>query len=65
MIKNRFLAFGLFIVCFVAFWNLIDFLYTTFISDSEYHFGVGLDLSLPIIVAIVIGFYLFLRKRDS
>ncbi len=63
MIKNKYIAFGLFVVLFMAFWNLLDYLYSTFIAKSAYQFGAGIDLGLPIVVAIVAGYFAFLRKK--
>lgn len=34
MIKNKYVAFVLFVIAFLAFWNLADYLYTTFITNG-------------------------------
>jgi len=60
MIKNKKLAFGLFVVLFMAFWNLLDFIWTAVISGSSYHFSSGTDLAIPLILAIVMD-----RNRSS
>ena len=65
MIKNKYVAFVLFVIVFLAFWNLADFLYTTFITNGAYHFTAGIDGALPVGVAIVSGYLLFVRKNPD
>ena len=65
MIKNKYVAFILFIIIFLAFWNLADYLYTTFITSGAYLFSVGPDGLLPAVVAIVSGYLLFMRKNSD
>ena len=63
MIKNKKTVFGLFVVLFLLFWNLLDFLYSTLVAGSSYQFAAGIDLVSPLAAAIVIGYFLFLRKK--
>ena len=65
MIKNKYAAFVLFVVVFLAFWNLADYLYTTFITSGTYHFAAGTDGALPVGIAIVSGYLLFVRKNSD
>jgi len=65
MIKNKYIAFVLFFIIFSAFWNLADYLYTTFITNGTYHFAVGTDGIIPATVAIVSGYLLFIRKNSD
>ncbi len=65
MIKNKYVAFVLYIIVFFAFWNLADYLYTTFITGGSYHFSAGTDGALPAAVAIVSGYLLFVRKNSD
>jgi F0F1-type ATP synthase membrane subunit a len=62
MIKSRSAAFGLYIVLFLAFWNLLDWLYTAFIAGGAYSFTAGGDLIVPLAAALVTGYLLFMRK---
>ena len=64
MIKNKYVVFILFIIIFWAFWNLADYLYTTFITSVAYHFAAGTDGILPAVVAIFSGYLLFVRKNS-
>lgn len=65
MIKNKYFAFVLFVIAVLAFWNLFDYLYSTLITRSAYQFAMGSDLGLPVVVAIVAGYLLFLRKKSD
>ncbi len=65
MIKNKYAAFVLFVIVFLGLWNLVDYLYTTFITNGTYQFAAGTDLVIPVIVSIVSGYFLFLRKNSD
>lgn len=65
MIKNKYVAFVLFVIAFLAFWNLADYLYTTFITNGAYHFAAGSDGTLPVGIALVSGYLLFVRKNSD
>ena len=65
MIKNKYAAFALFIVLVIAFWNLFDFLYGTFITGKGYSFESGLDGGLPLVVGIIVGYLTILRGKDG
>ena len=65
MIKNKYAAFVLFVIVFLALWNLADYLYTSFIVSGTYHFAAGTDGALPAALAIVSGYLLFVRKNSD
>ncbi len=65
MVKNKYVAFVLYIIAFLAFWNLADYLYTTFLTGGAYHFTAGVDGALPVGIAIVSGYLLFVRKNSD
>ncbi|MBQ6518087.1 MAG: hypothetical protein IJI14_05160 [Anaerolineaceae bacterium] len=65
MIKNKYAAFVLFVIAFLALWNLADYLYTTFITNGTYQFSVGTDAVIPAAAAIISGYLLFLRKNSD
>ena len=65
MIKNRFVAFVLFVVLVLVFWNVIDYLVAAFITRSPWQFPTGSDMITPLVVSIVMGCILFLRKPRS
>ena len=64
MIKNKYVAFSLFAVVFLALWQLLDFLYNTFITKIGYQFSPIIDLIVPLAVAVTVGYLLFLRKKS-
>ncbi len=63
--KNKYLEFGLFIVLVVAFWNLFDWLYSSFITRSADHFTWGSDLRIPLVGGAVMGYLTVLRKNKA
>lgn len=63
MIKNKYVAFGLFVVLFLFLWQLLDFFYNTFITKIGYQFSPIIDLTVPLVVAITVSYLLFLRKK--
>ncbi|MBR2782871.1 MAG: hypothetical protein IKD93_01575 [Firmicutes bacterium] len=60
MIKNKYLAFVLFVLLVLVFWNLLDWLFTAFITHGSYRLGGG-DIFIPLVVAAVIGSTTILR----
>lgn len=52
----------LFVVIFVGVWNLLDLMYSSFITRSGYQFGIVDDLLLPLLLAIVIDIPIFIKK---
>ena len=65
MIKNKYVAFCIFLVLSFALWQLLHFLYTTFITRSGYQFSPIIDLVVPLAVAITVGWLLFLRNKKK
>ena len=65
MIRNKKLAFGLFVVLAVVLWNLLDYLWSVFIAGNPYHFSGGTDVGAPLIPAMIIGYLLFLRNKEE
>lgn len=63
MIKNKAVAFIVFIIVFFAVWNLCDFLFTTFINNSVFNFTVLGNAIVPTVVAVVVGFITVFRKK--
>ena len=44
--------------------NLFDFIYSEFITESDYRFKVAVDFGLPALVGAIVGYFTFLRKKD-
>jgi len=63
MIRNKYIAFVMFVIIFLALWNLADYLYATLITNETYHFAAGSDGVIPAAVAIVSGYLIFIRNN--
>ena len=63
LIKNKYLAFGLFVALFLVLWHLLDCLFNTFITGKGYQFSPIIDLVVPLAVSVTVGCILFLRKK--
>ena len=63
MMKNKYVVFGLYVILFLTFWNVLDFLYSTLITNSKYQFGAGSDLFTPLVAALASGYLFFLRGK--
>lgn len=62
---NRNAAFGLYVVLFMVFWNLLDFLYAVLIARSGYRFTLTADGTVPVGMALVSGYLFFLRNGND
>lgn len=63
MVKDKKTTFVIFVVIFMALWNLLDFLYSTLITKSGYQFKSTTDLMIPLGLALVLGYLQFLRNE--
>ena len=45
---NKKIAFGLFVILFLVFWNVLDFLFATFVTRNGYQFNGMTDLAVPL-----------------
>lgn len=59
------LKFALFIIVFIGFSILLNFLYSTFITGSEYQFNVGTDILTPVTISLIIGYTLFFYNKKK
>ena len=50
----------LYAVLFVAVYNLLDFLLSTFMFKSGYHFNISVDLIIPLVLSAM---YLHTREK--
>lgn len=65
MIKNKYIAFGMFIAFALIFWNFLDVLFSALISHTTYVFAPGRGLILPLVTACVVGYFTILRRFDD
>ena len=63
MVKDKKTAFVIFVLIFMALWNLLDFLYNTVITKIGYQFKTTTDLLIPLGMALVLGYLQFLRNE--
>ncbi len=52
-----------YIAIFIGVYTLLDYLYSRFITSSEFEFSIGANLIFPGTLALVTGLFMFWRKR--
>lgn len=62
MNKNKYFTYALFIILFLIFWNLFDYLFKTFFAELTYQFNMN-NLIIPFVVSIVIGYLIFIKEK--
>ena len=65
MIKNKKTAFVLYVVLFLLFWNVLEYIYSVLITQQPYYFTPGTDMGLPVILALISGYIFFLRNKSE
>ena len=65
MIKNRLLSVALLVLFCVIFWNAMDYIYTSLITQKGYSFSLFSDVCLPAVIGVTVGFITILRKGHS
>ncbi|MBE5870093.1 MAG: hypothetical protein E7294_02350 [Lachnospiraceae bacterium] len=65
MIKNKFGMFVVYCVMFTLFWNLMDYVHATVIMKGAFSFDPGRNLTEPLAIAVAVGYFLYLRKKDD
>ena len=55
-------AFAIYIVIFMAVWQLLEFLYGRFITGSGFQFSVMSNIVFPLILAAVTGYFAVMKK---
>ena len=54
MKDNKLVSILIYIIVFVLAWNILDYLYTSFITRGSYQFSVSTDMIVPLTVMIII-----------
>ena len=54
MKDKRLVSILLYIIVFTATWNVLDFLYSTLIAHTGYHFSCTTDMAAPLMVMVLI-----------
>ena len=65
MIKNKKTAFVLYVVLFLLFWNVLEYIYSVLITQQPYQLVLGTDMGLPVILALTSGYIFFLRNKSE
>ena len=61
--QNRKVAWAVYVVCFLLIWNILEFIYTVFLTGTPWHFTIGQNGGLPLIIALVSGYFLIVRRQ--
>ena len=62
--NKKFLLIAEYIIGFVLVWNLLDFLYSTFITKTTYHFSLSQDMLIPLgMMVIILSVQMFGKKK--
>ncbi len=65
MIRNKYAAFALFVVLTVVLMNLLEYLYCAFLTRSALAFSFSGGVLFPLVVGCVVGYFVFLRRKDD
>ena len=60
MIRNKYIQFILFVVFYVAFWNLMMWVF----NQQTYSFTMNGGFTLPFTIAVILGYVFFLHKKQ-
>ena len=63
MIRNKYIAYALYVICFAGIWNLLDLAYRHFISGAGAS-GPFTGLGIPFVAAALSGYFLIFRRMD-
>ena len=63
MIRNKAVAFGLFVILVIVLMNLLEYLYCAFLTHSAFSFSGG--VRFPLVVGLVVGYFAFLRNKGD
>ena len=62
---KKIVLFILFVALFIAFWNICDLLWSTFITRKGYQFSLTSDILFPLVLATVFeGLDIFIKKKQ-
>ena len=62
--NKKLLAIVEYVIGFVLVWNVLDFLYSTFITRTAYHFSLSQDMLIPLgMMVIILSVQMFGKKK--
>ena len=65
MIKNKYVALVAFVVCFLAFWNVAQWLWATLVTKTVFAPALGYDVIRPAVVAVIVGYVLIILPTKN
>ncbi len=60
MIRNKYLAYALFILFFILFWSILQYLF----NRETYQLTVN-NLIIPLVTGIIVGYFAFLNGHGN
>ena len=63
MDKKKLMQIVVYVICFILFWNLLDFLYSIFITRTPYRFSMTNDMLLPLSIMVIIQIVQMTAKK--
>ena len=62
MIRNKYVAFALYVTLTIVFYNVLDYVHKTFITGAGYQFTLTTDLVTPVLIGICLFLLTTMRK---
>ena len=62
MIRNKFVAFALYVFLTIVFYNALDYIHKTYVTGAGYHFTLSMDLITPVLIGCCLFLLTTLRK---
>lgn len=63
MLKHKGLIYVLFVICVIIVYNVLDYFYVKYISETIFSIEVETNILIPLITGLVSGYLLFLRDK--
>ena len=63
MTKKQILSLVIYIICFILMWNLLDFLFNTFVTGKGYTFALSTDMLAPLTLMVLIQIVQMRREK--
>ena len=62
MIRNKYMAFALYVFLTLVFYNALDYIHKAFVTGAGYHFNLITDLITPVLIGICLFLLTTMRK---
>ena len=64
-ISSKIVSILIYAIGFASVWNLCDFLYSTFITGTGYHFAISSDMITPLTLMLIIQIVEMSSKKNK